>query len=94
MDQASWIVNTLVSRLGPWYQIEFQLIAESFILAKIGKYNCRFSSENDEPFDGLICDCADLPYGDRTIQATNFINHINGILAGKVRNDAGELVSA
>lgn len=91
MDNASWIVNTLIERIKPWYSIEFQLISESYVEVKICKYYCKVQCENDEPFPRLRCDPLD---GETTDEATNFVNHINGILAGKVRNDAGELVSA
>lgn len=91
MDNASWMVNALISRLSPWYLIEFQLITDSFIQAKIGKYYVDIKCEDDEPYQRLRCDPWD---GETTVEAKNFVNHINGILAGKVRNDAGELVSA
>lgn len=91
MDVGSVIVNTLVIRLRPWYPIEFQLIADSFVEAKIGKYFLDVDYEDDEPFARIWCT---LQGGQTTAQAQNFVNHINGILAGKVRNDAGELVSA
>lgn len=92
MDNASWIVNTLIERIKPWYPIEFQLISESYVEAKISKYYCKVQCENDEPYQALCCKL-DIP-SEPTIQATNFVNHLNGILAGKLRNDAGELVSA
>lgn len=91
MDQASLMVNTIVLRLGPWYSIEFQLISDLAVRALIGKHYVEFGYEDDEPFPRLRCDPLD---GETTDEATNFVNHINGILAGKVRNDAGELVSA
>lgn len=89
MDNASWMVNALISRLSPWYPIEFQLITDSFIQAKIGKYYVDIMCEDDEPYQGLRCDL-----WDGGVEAKNFVSRINGILAGKVRNDAGELVSA
>ena len=91
MDNASWMVNTLIARLSPWYPIEFHVIAGSFVVAKIGSYYCKVLNGNDESYQTLYCDFHDL---DGTVQATNFLRHLNGILAGKVRNDAGELVSA
>lgn len=91
MDNASWMVNTLIARLSPWYPIEFQLICDGFVLAKIGNYYCRVLNAEDESHRTLYCEFPDF---NRTIQAKNFLNHLNGILAGKVRNDAGELVSA
>ena len=91
MDNASFLVNTLIHSLSPWYPLEFRFIVDAFVEVKIGSYVVRAYRAEDEGFQ-LKLELHRLEFS--TLQATNFINHLNGILAGKVRNDAGELVSA
>lgn len=98
MDNASFvdntfIVNTLVERLGPWYSLSFQCIGESFAEVKIGSCLVVAEAEHHHASESIV-KCDFHPSIDCSAYSSNFINHINGILAGKVRNDAGELVSA
>lgn len=98
MDNASFvdntfIVNTLVERLGPWYSLCFQCIGESFAEVEIGSCLVTVEAEHHHASESIL-KCDFHPSTDRSAYSVNFINHINGILAGKVRNDAGELVSA
>lgn len=93
MDNASFLVNTLIHSLSPWYPLEFRFIVEAFVEVKIGSYVVRagaYGTEGDGFHLQLELHRSEFP----TLQAMNFVNHLNGILAGKVRNDAGELVSA
>lgn len=91
MDDASFLVNTLIHSLSPWYSIEFRFIVDAFVEVKIGSHVVRAYRAEDDGFQ-LTLELHRIEFS--TLQATNFINHLNGILAGKLRNDAGELVSA
>jgi len=82
----AFIVNTIMEKVRQWYTVEWVSIDGDSVAiqARIG---------------GVYFDCF-LIGGEVWINGpsrsrieTNLMNHLNGILSGKVRNDAGELVN-
>ena len=84
---AAFIVNTIMEKVRPWYTVEWVLIDGDSVAiqAKLGGVQ----------FDCLLIGGEVWINGPVTMGRieTNLMNHLNGILSGKVRNDAGELVN-
>jgi hypothetical protein len=92
-EKPAAIINELLQRLGPWYSIRFVRVGQQVVHFRIGSrllvasLSCVPGEENVwvRKFANGI---EKTEPSDR-----HFIDHLNGILAGKIRNDAGELVS-
>ncbi len=85
------LINRILERLGPWYQIRFLRIDtdNNKVLVDIGSHRVIAQQVSG---DDRIWFCRSSPI--TTESTAQFLSHLNGIVAGKVRNDAGELVSA
>ena len=91
-DRTSLVINTIVSWLGPWYPIRFVHLDSEHanVLVCIGSHRVVARCTAEVPSRVWISrSTALIPESE-----VQFLTHLNGILAGKVRNDAGELVSA
>lgn len=97
------VINTLICTLGPWYRLEFIDVGRLDVTVKIGSHVVRAVADlrditPEQSFRGMSNWFVKTKwlraFAPGSEEPTHFINHINGILAGKLRNDAGELVSA
>lgn len=83
----AFIVNTIMEKVRPWYTVEWVSIGGDSVAiqAKLGgvEFEC-FLIAGEVWINGPVT---------MGRFETNLMNHLNGILSGKVRNDAGELVS-
>lgn len=85
------LINGILERLGPWYQIRFVRIDTDNrkVLVDIG--SSRVIAQMVSGSDRIwFCRSKSII----TEAEVHFLKHLNGIIGGKVRNDAGELVSA
>lgn len=82
------LVNTILEKILPWYKVQFLDIGSFDVALSISKVQMRAQLDTK----GLPY--LSLPYRVPQSQYNiDLINHLNGILSGKIRNDAGELVS-
>lgn len=83
----AFIVNTIIEKVRPWYTVAWVSIDGDSVptRAKLGGVE----------FECLLVDGEVWINGPASMGRieTNLMNHLNGILSGKVRNDAGELVN-
>lgn len=87
MNPSAIIINTIIEKILPWYRIEFIGVGIFMAELRIGKVHMRASlNKNGVPF--LV-----LALEDVSEQDVHLVDHLNGILSGMVRNDAGELVA-
>lgn len=89
------IINKLFQRLGPWYSIEIRrVVGEDRVCLQIGS-RLLVASLSSVPGEEHVW-VRKFAGGKEGTSPTDrhFLDHLNGILAGKMRNDAGELVSA
>ena len=91
MNLTAVLINRILERLGPWYQLRFVKIdpVNAQVLVHIGSH--RVIACMDPADNRVWVRRGNASPSDSEVQ---FLFHLNGILAGKVRNDAGELVSA
>jgi hypothetical protein len=84
---AAIIVNVLIKEILPWYRIEFIDMSQSTTVLKISEVlmRCRLNKAN-VPY--LV-----LTEKNLKIDHVNLVEHLNGVLSGKVRDDAGNLVA-
>lgn len=91
-EKPAVIINVLFQHLAPWYKIKIERVGQERVHFQIGSRMLVAS----------LCKCGKehvwLRKFGNGIEKTepsdrHFIDHLNGILAGKIRNDAGELVS-
>jgi hypothetical protein len=85
------LINRILARLGPWYEIRFLRIDtdNNKVLVDIGSHRVIAQQVSG---DDRIWFCRSSPITpESTVQ---FLSCLNDIFMGKVRNDAGELVSA
>lgn len=85
------LINRIMERLSPWYTIRLVRIdlGNNKVIVDIGSH--RVVAQMVSGDDRIWFSRSSLRTAPTTIE---FIKHLNGILAGKLRNDAGELVSA
>lgn len=89
MTNATKIVQLLITKVLPWHSIQFLHIGSDFVEVLIANVNFSFN------FDALgKLEVGRLLYqSSEEKQAKDFAEHLLGVLDGKVRNDAGELIS-
>lgn len=81
------IVNTIIQKILPWYTVEFLDIGSTDLELLISEVQMR-AQLNKEAVPFLV-----LVKENVSKQDIHLVDHLNGILSGKVRNDAGELVT-
>ena len=88
--KTAFLVNTLLQRLSPWYRIRFVKIdsINAKVLVDIGSHRVI---ANMVTGDARIWFSRSEPI--ITEPEVRFLMHMNSILAGNVRDDAGEMVS-
>ena len=98
-DDTACVVNTLISKFRPWFTLEFLSFHRGMVVVKIGSHVVEATSKDIASRSRRrvllrveVRHC--IAYAPNAEEPTHFLKHLNGILAGKVRNDAGELVSA
>lgn len=82
------IVNSLIEKILPWHPVRFTGISGYSVNVLISSSNTpmnAFIRHDGKP-------CLVLLEEKPSAQDEHLVNHLNGILLGKVRNDAGELV--
>jgi hypothetical protein len=91
--QPAVVINELLQRLGPWYRIKFLRVREQLVTFQIGS-RVLVASLSCVPGQENVWVRKFANGAEKTEPSDrHFIDHLNGILAGKTRNDAGELVS-
>lgn len=85
------LINAILERLGPWYQIRFVRIDtdNKKVVVLIG--SIRVIAQTVSGDDRIWFSRSNSIITEAEV---HFLKHLNGIFGGKVRNDAGELVSA
>lgn len=81
------IVNTIIQKILPWYTVEFLDIDSTDLELLISKVRMR-AQLNKEGVPFLV-----LVRENVSEQDEYLVEHLNGILSGMTRNDAGELVA-
>lgn len=84
---AAFIVNTITERIAPWHKVKWLSISPDDWEVEVEISGVFFNASTEG--DGVWLD----PEKDLDTQGMNLTRHLNGILSGKVRNDAGELVN-
>lgn len=80
------LVNVIVEKILPWHKVKFLDIGYYDLELTISEVPMRAQvNKNNVPFLVLISEKVSQ-------QDEHLVQHLNGILLGKVRNDAGELV--
>lgn len=89
MTDATKIVQLLIAKVLPWHSMQFLHIGSDFVEVLIANVNFSFNFDalGELEVGRLLCKSSEEK------QAKDFAKHLVGVLNGKVRNDAGELVS-
>lgn len=90
MTNATKIVQLLITKVLPWHSLQFLHISYDFVEVLIANVNFSF---NFDPLGNLTIGRI-LCKSDEEKQSKDFAEHLLGVLNGKVRNDAGELVDS
>lgn len=86
LNTSAKIANTIIEKILPWYKVEFIIIDTSSIDLLIAGVPMRCTALSSVP--RLV-----LSTEEPRNQDIDLLDHLNGILSGKIRNDAGELVA-
>lgn len=81
--QSSVIINTVIAKILPWHPVTFLHVSSTDLLLRISNVLMRAEGI---PFLVLVQENV-------SEQDVHLVNHLNGILSGMTRNDAGELVA-
>ena len=90
MTNATKIVQLLITKVLPWHSLQFLHIGYDFVEVLIANVNFSF---NFDPLGKLQIGRV-LCKSEEEKQSKDFAEHLLGVLNGKVRNDAGELVDS
>lgn len=85
--QSSVIINTVIAKILPWHPVAFLHVSSTDLELRISNVPMRAQlNKNGVPF--LVLTSENVSEQDEYL-----VEHLNGILSGMTRNDAGELVS-
>lgn len=85
--QSSVIINTIIAKILPWHRVAFLHVSSTDLELRISNVPMR-AQLNKEGVPFLV-----LVRENVSEQDVHLVDHLNGILSGMTRNDAGELVS-
>lgn len=90
MTDATKIVQLLITKVLPWHSLQFLHIGIDFVEVVIAGIDFSFNinTEGELAIKRILCKAIECQ------QASDFAKHLIGVLNGKVRNDAGELVDS
>lgn len=81
------IINTVIKKILPWHPVEFLDIDNNGVELSISNVLMRAQlNKNGVPF--LVLTSENVSEQDEYL-----VEHLNGVLSGMTRNDAGELVA-
>jgi len=85
--QSSVIINTVIEKILPWHPVAFLHVSSTDLELRISNVLMRAQlNKNGIPF--LVLTSENVSEQDEYL-----VEHLNGILSGMTRNDAGELVA-
>lgn len=85
-NASATLANVIVEKILPWHKVQFVDIGNYDLELTISEVPMRAQlNKNNVPFLVLLSEKVSQ-------QDEHLVEHLNGILLGKVRNDAGELV--
>ena len=89
MSPSARVINVLIEKILPWYRIEFVNVNSKqshHVEVRIANVPMMLYVDKNDLIQAV------LTSEDSPVQDEHFVEHLNGILSGMTRNDAGELV--
>ena len=89
MSPSARVINVLIEKVLPWYRIEFVNVNSKqshHVEVRIADVPMKFYVTKNDSIQAVLA--SEEP----STQDEHLVEHLNGILSGMTRNDAGELV--